>query len=146
MSTEFSQDQTIKDAERHFHDAWASSVHPSEVMVDESWEASTCPEHRWIREQLGTLKGKRILDLGCGAGEAAVWFAKQGAHAVASDLSPEFLALVAKVAQLNNVKVDLHLADADQLELAAESFDVVYAGNVLHHVNLEETLDRIRRV
>jgi ubiquinone/menaquinone biosynthesis C-methylase UbiE len=132
--------------EQEFHDRWAMSIAPSEVLVDPSWSAATAPEHRWIREQLGDVKGKRVLDLGCGAGEAAVWFAKQGADVVASDLSPAFLNLVRRVAALHGVEVETHLADADRLDLAPESFDVVYTGNLLHHVDIDETLERIERV
>ena len=84
-------DTPDKESEEQFHDEWAASIDPAEVMVDESWQAATCPEHRWIRDQLGDLRGRRVLDLGCGAGEAAVWFAKQGAEVVASDISSQFL-------------------------------------------------------
>ncbi|MGC8641149.1 MAG: methyltransferase domain-containing protein [Isosphaeraceae bacterium] len=84
-------DTLVKQSEEHFHDEWAATLEPAEVMVDESWEAATCPEHRWIKDQLRDLRGRRVLDLGCGAGEAAVWIAKQGAEVVASDISSHFL-------------------------------------------------------
>lgn len=136
----------VKQKEEQFHDAWAASLDARQVLVDQAWEAVTCPEHRWIRAQLGDLRGKRILDLGCGAGEAAVWFAKQGAEVVASDLSGEFLRLVERVAAVHGVKVQTHQADADGLNLPPDSFDIVYAGNVLHHVNMDVTLDHIRTI
>jgi SAM-dependent methyltransferase len=135
--------EDVKAREEEFHDRWAASLDPRDVLVDQSWEAATAPEHRWIRAQLGELRGKRVLDLGCGAGEAAVWFAKQGASVVASDLSADFLELVRRVAALHGTSVQTHHADADAIDLPAGSFDVVYAGNLLHHVNLEQTLDRI---
>jgi SAM-dependent methyltransferase len=133
----------LKAREEEFHDRWASSLDPREVMVDASWEAATAPEHRWIARQLGDIHGKRVLDLGCGAGEAAVWFAKRGADVVASDLSADFLDLVQRVAALHGVKVQTHQADADRIDLEPASFDIVYAGNLLHHVNLKQALDRI---
>jgi SAM-dependent methyltransferase len=136
----------LKLREQEFHDGWAASLSPGEVLVDESWEAVTCPEHRWIRSQIGDSRGKRVLDLGCGAGEAAVWFAKQGADVVASDLSPQFLDLVERVARLHGTTVHTHLADADRFDLPPASFDLVYAGNVLHHVDLDKTLEQIHRV
>ena len=132
--------------EQEFHDEWAHSLAPEDVLVDASWEGVTAPEHRWIRKQLGDLKGKRVLDLGCGAGEAAVWFAKQGADVVASDLSPGFLDLVNRVAKLHGVTVATHQADADRLDLPADSFDVVYAGHLLHHVDFDDALNRLHRV
>ena len=87
-----------------------------------------------------------MLDLGCGAGEAAVWFAKQGADVVASDLSSEFLELVRRVAGLHGVCVQTHHGDADRLDFPDDTFDVVYAGNLLHHVDLDQTLEQIQRV
>lgn len=132
--------------EERFHDSWSAGLHPAHVLVDASWQAETCPEHDWIRMKLGKLKGKRILDLGCGAGEAAVWFAKQGAEVVACDISAGFLDLVHRVAALHGVAVRTHKADAENFCFDPESFDAVYAGNVLHHVDIAPTLDRIRQV
>ncbi len=136
----------VKQHEERFHDRWAASINPAEVLVDESWEAATCPEHRWIRAQLGDLHGRRVLDLGCGAGEAAVWFAKQGADVVASDISAEFLDVVHRVAGLHGVRVQTHQGDADRLDFPDDTFDVVYAGNLLHHADLDRTLEQIHRV
>lgn len=134
----------LKHREEEFHDSWADSIEPASVLVDESWLAVTCPENRWIREQLGDLRGKRVLDLGCGAGEAAVWFAKQGAIVVASDLSSSFLRLVERVAALHAVNVQTHHGDADALGIpGGEKFDVIYAANLLHHVDTARTLDQI---
>lgn len=136
-----------KQAEEIFHDEWAASLAPADVMVDQSWRAATCPEHRWLWRQLGgDVRGKRVLDLGCGAGEAAVWFAKHGADVVASDLSGAFLDLVKRVAALHGTRVETHKADADHIDLPDASFDVVYAGNLLHHVDIDQALDRIHRL
>ena len=44
----------VKQNEEQFHDQWAASINPAEVMVDESWDAVTCPEHRWIRANWAT--------------------------------------------------------------------------------------------
>jgi dolichol-phosphate mannosyltransferase len=36
----------LKRREQEFHDEWAASTDPGSVLVDESWEAATCPERR----------------------------------------------------------------------------------------------------
>lgn len=136
-----SQNRNIR--EEAFHNEWAESLDAANVPVDAAWTAATCPEHRWIRERLGELRGKRILDLGCGAGEGAVWFAKQGAEVVACDLSPKFLELVQALASVHSTTLVTHVADADSIGLDADSFDIVYAGNLLHHVDIARTLDQI---
>ena len=132
--------------EEDFHDAWALTIAPERVMVDASWQATTCPEHRWIRRQLGPVRGKRVLDVGCGAGEAAVWFAKQGAQVIASDQSSKFLEVVRRVAGVHEVSVETHQAHACALGLPNATFDVVYAGNVLHHAAAGDALDEFARV
>lgn len=126
--------------EEVFHDGWADAIDPADVLVDESWTAATAPEHRWIRAQLGDLRGARVLDIGCGAGEASVWFAKQGADVTACDISSGFLRLVERVAQAHGVKVRTAAVDADGLGLPENSFDIVYCGNLLHHVDLDRAL------
>ena len=45
---------------------------------------------------------------------------------------------------MNKVKVEKHLASAEDMRLGNETFDIVYAGNLLHHVDIEETLKRIK--
>ena len=78
------------------------SINPDEVMVDEFFEACTSPENRIILGKVGNLTGKRVLDLGCGAGEAAVYFAKKGALVTATDISSAMLEVVKKVALKKN--------------------------------------------
>lgn len=132
--------------EEIFHDGWAQSIDPGQVMVDEFFEACTSPENRIILEKLGDVAGKRILELGCGAGEASVYFAKRGAIVTATDISGAMLALVAKVAGRHRVAVATQKCLSDHLPFDDRSFDIVYAANLLHHVELEPTLAEVRRV
>lgn len=132
--------------EEIFHDDWADSINPDHVMVDEFFEACTSPENRMILKKLGNVCGKRILELGCGAGEASVYFAKQGADVVATDISNGMLKLVAEVANRHNVAVQTSKCLSDDLPFEDGTFDIVYAANLLHHVELEPTLVEVRRV
>jgi SAM-dependent methyltransferase len=140
------EEAAVRVREERFHDEWARRLDPRSILVDESWEAATCPEHRWIRAQIGALAGKDVLDFGCGAGEASVWLAKQGAKVVASDVSSAFLDLTERVAALHGAIVRTHKLTGDRIDLPPESFDLVYAGNVLHHVDTPLALDELRRV
>lgn len=128
------------------HDEWGDGTAAEQVHVRASFEAATAPEHRHILNWLGDVRGLRVLDLGCGCGEAAVYFALRGARVTAVDISRGMLALTQRVAQQHGVQVTTLQQNADLLDLPTGSFDVVYAGNLLHHVDLETTLQKATRV
>lgn len=132
--------------EEKFHDNWANTINVDEVMVDESFEACTSPENRLILKRLGNIKDKKILELGCGAGEASVYLAKKGADVTATDISGGMLDVVQNVAKKHGVNVRTVKCNSHQMPFADGSFDVVYAANVLHHVNIKDTLQEVRRV
>lgn len=133
------------EVEREFHDAWAESEDIASIDVRGSNEVCTAPEMRYITAQLGNIKGKRLLDVGCGLGEASVYFAMQGAEVTSSDLSQGMLDATTRLAAQNGVAIHQHLASAEDMRLPANAqFDVIYAGNLLHHVDIDATLRRIR--
>lgn len=139
-------DRELLIREQSFHDKWASGMNPDDVLVRESFEACTAPENRYILDLLGDIQGKRILDLGCGLGEGAVYFAMKGARVTACDLSPGMLDLAANVAARHGVAIATHQSSADATGLADGSFDVVYAANILHHSDIPKVLDEARRL
>jgi len=88
---------------------------------------------------LGDLKGKRVLEIGCGDGSATLRFAKAGAFVTALDISEEMVELTKRVAKQDGVEKSvtaLHMGGED-LNFPVSTFDVVYGHSVLHHLNLE---------
>ena len=134
------------DREQTFHDRWAQETPAAETNVDVAFEGSTAPENRFILSRLGDVKGKYILDLGCGFGEGAVYFAGKGARCVAADLSPDMLASVRRLAELRGVRVETRTVDVENIDFPADTFDVVYAANVLHHASPERGIAEIHRI
>jgi ubiquinone/menaquinone biosynthesis C-methylase UbiE len=134
--------------EEHFHDEWANSIDIKKLMVDENFEACTSPENKWILKKLGNIKGKKILELGCGGGEASVYFAKKGAFVVATDLSGGMLEVVKKLAKRHKVSKNVRTVKcrSDKLPFPKESFDIIYTANTLHHVDHDPTLKESYRV
>lgn len=134
--------------EEQFHDDWASSVDPLSVQVDALESACTMPETRYIISSLGkeNIKNKKILEIGCGCGEGSVYFAKQGADVTATDLSSRMVELAKKVAELHGVSIAGAVCPSDKLPFSDCSFDIVYAANVIHHVDIENTIREIKRV
>ena len=89
----------------------------------------------WI-EDIVSLKGKRVLDVGCGGGILADAMARSGAEVVGIDLSTKAL----KVAQLHAMEAQtqgVNYREISAESLAAEqpqSFDVVTCMEMLEHV------------
>lgn len=128
-----------------FHDEWAKKENIDNIDVRASNEVCTAPEMRYITQSIGNIKGKRLLDIGSGLGEASVYFAILGADVVSSDLSPEMMNVTMSLANANGVSVKQHIADAENIQLPkVEKFDIVYAGNLLHHVDIEKAINRIK--
>lgn len=78
-------------------------------------------------------RGKRVLDVGCGAGTDLVRFARGGAIASGVDLSAAAIELArANVAQ-QGLEADLREADAAHLPYGDETFDLVFAHGVVQY-------------
>lgn len=131
--------------ERAFHDAWAACEDIENIDVRAVNEACTSPEMRYITQRLGDIRGKRLLDVGCGLGEASVYFALLGANVTSSDLSQGMLNATCRLAQANGVSVIPHVAAAEDMRLSPDAqFDIIYTGNLLHHVDIDQALTRIK--
>lgn len=98
----------------------------------------------------GTIKrGSKILDIGSGSGNEAVFLAKQGMNVTGLDLNPESIMLAKKLATLQKANVEFIKGDALKLPFPDESFDVINDTFVFHH--FEKTMrgkyaQEIRRV
>lgn len=132
-------------AEKKFHDQWAESENLEHIDVIKANEACTSPEIRFISKKLGKIEGKSLLDIGCGLGEVSVYFALKGADVTACDISEGMLNSAKFLAKKNKVHIRTHLTAAEDLKFPKDSsFDVIYAGNLFHHVDIDQTLDRVK--
>jgi ubiquinone/menaquinone biosynthesis C-methylase UbiE len=120
--------------ERSFHDRWAESINVDGIRVSDYFEACTAPENRFILRHLGDVNGKMLLDLGCGAGENSVYFSVKGARCTATDYSSGMVEKALKLAAANGVQIEARTMNAMEIEFADNTFDIVYAANLLHHL------------
>jgi SAM-dependent methyltransferase len=78
-------------------------------------------------------RGLRVLEIGCGLGTDGAQFAKAGADYTGVDLTDAAVELARKHFELLGLRGNFRTADAENLDFADGSFDLVYSHGVLHH-------------
>ena len=125
---------TIHQREADFHDEWARGTDIRSISVREAFEAPAAMENRFILSRMGSLAGKRLLDIGAGLGESSVYFALQGAQVTTTDISPEMVDLALKLGRFHGVELEGAVSTGEDLSVPENSYDFVYLANVIHHV------------
>ncbi|HZL59315.1 MAG TPA: class I SAM-dependent methyltransferase [Stellaceae bacterium] len=86
----------------------------------------------WLgRDRFARFTGKRVLEIGCGAGPAACLFAEDGALVTAIDLTETAVDLTRR--HTTGLDVTVERMDAERMSFADASFDHVFSWGVLHH-------------
>ncbi len=139
------QDLTAR--EGRFHDGWASSERPEDVDVRAAFEAPTALENRFILGRIGSLDGKRLLDVGAGLGDTSVYLSRRGARVVSLDASHGMASFARRLAAHHAVGLLPTVASAESLPFGSSTFDVVYAANLMHHLqDRDRFLAEVHRV
>jgi len=84
---------------------------------------------------LGDVRGKRILDIGCGDGTRSILLALRGAHVVGIDLSKQAIAAARARAYSHAVSKSTEFICCPlELYTGTCEFDVIIGWNILHHL------------
>ncbi len=138
--------------ERCYHDAEAAqraltfSREPRRLRFTDAEYLDHAPWIRPAMNRLGDVMGKRVLDMGCGHGMAAVALARRGGIVTACDLSPGYVAEARRRAAANEAIIDFTVADGHALPFATGSFDAIWGHAVLHHLDVGTAAREVRRV
>jgi 2-polyprenyl-3-methyl-5-hydroxy-6-metoxy-1,4-benzoquinol methylase len=147
------QERWQKEAE--FFDRWAEEtatrLTPTARSVIERYRSQHrrrfAMEYRY--RLMGDLRGKRVLDAGCGDGINSVIFAALGAETTGIDISPGAIEVANKRAELDGVadRTTFVCAPLETADVEEHAFDVVWVDAFLHHVlpDLETVLTKLRR-
>ena len=110
--------------------------------------------HRYTKEwhipaaaDFAGARGLKVLEIGCGLGTDGAQFAEAGADYTGVDLTDAAIELARKRFELFDLAGTFQTADAENLDFADESFDLVYSHGVLHHTPAtQKAIDEIHRV
>lgn len=79
------------------------------------------------------LRGKRVLEVGCGLGAHAMLFAETGCELTAVDLTPRAIEMTRKRLTQLGLAADVRQMDAERMEFGEGEFDFVWSWGVIHH-------------
>ena len=120
---------------KYYHN-WRTKANPKGWFYNEYMEMPA------TLDLLGNVKGKKILDHGCGTGLYLKHLKKKGAKIKGFDLTPEMV----EIAKKENPNIDLKLGSAYKIPFK-EKFDIVVSSLVFPHLkNWDLALKEIKRV
>lgn len=86
-----------------------------------------------VMRQLPPTRPLRVLDVGCGEGKDAVFFARNGYEVTAFDIAESGLDKTFRLADACGVSVNLFRADVLNFRPDGE-YDIVFSSGVLHYI------------
>ena len=107
------------------------------------WGTEPTPICYKVLEMYPPNKHLRLLEIGCGEGRDAVFFARNGYDVSAFDITPEGVSKTKRLASFFNVPINTFCADMLDYR-PKENYDVIYASRSLHYIprdKLAETLE-----
>ena len=98
---------------------------------------------------MGSLKKKRVLDVGCGDGLNSVLLALMGAHVTGVDISPKSIEMAQRRAAENGVsdRTRFICSPIETANLPEQYFDIIWGDSVLHHLlhDLDNIMHHLHR-
>src|SRR5213083_3412773 len=147
-------DSELKERVRAFWQAHPCGTKFSDAEIGTREFFARIEAHRYAKEwhipeaaDFAGARGLRVLENGCGLGTDGAQFAKAGADYTGIDLTEAAVDLARKRFELFDLAGKFRTADAENLDFADESFDLVYSHGVLHHTpDIARAVSEIHRV
>jgi len=90
--------------------------------------------------------GARTLDFACGDGHNTFAMAQAGGDATGIDISDISVANAQKEATRRGLRANFTVMDCENLDFPDKTFDLIYVGGVLHHLDLRRAYHELARV
>lgn len=139
--------------ELEFYEEYSELTCQLEVNFDPISGTETRPWNSYwrvfeIAQQHFVSESQRLLDFGCGKGTSSVVYAKIGYEVCGFDISPNNINIAERLAQKYALAERTHfsVSIAEKLDYPAEYFDMIVGTDILHHVDIAQSLAECARV
>ena len=133
--------------ERKFHNQLHSSGGEDRTQQNKFYKALYSLQVDFLDSLKTKTKSKDVLDYGCGIGNFAEKVKSfQPKKIVAVDISEEAIKKAKNRSESENSNIEYRVENCENLNLNSDTFDVVYGGGILHHLNLNKSLNELNRV
>jgi 2-polyprenyl-3-methyl-5-hydroxy-6-metoxy-1,4-benzoquinol methylase len=101
----------------------------------------------YILELIGDMRGKKVLDAGCGGGFYSLWLSENGAEVLGIDGSEEMIKIAKEKASRKMLSTKFLIADITDLRIKDDMFDLVLSTLVLMELReLDRGISELVRV
>lgn len=136
---------SVKSEQEFFDESYASGIRERSVGHIYSITHQRVKDYEALVYE--GVKGRRVLEYGCGTGGHSIQIAQRGGIVTAIDISDVGVAMAAdKARELGLTTASYRVMDAENLEFPDGAFDIVIGEGILHHLNLERAYGEISRV
>jgi SAM-dependent methyltransferase len=147
-------DQNLKERVRAFWQAHPCGTKFADAEPGSRLFFERVEEHRYRTEwhipaaaDFAGARGLSVLEIGCGLGTDGAQFARAGANYTGVDLTEAAVELARRRFELFDLPGMFRTADAENLDFADDTFDLVYSHGVLHHTpDTERAVREVHRV
>jgi ubiquinone/menaquinone biosynthesis C-methylase UbiE len=121
--------------ENRFWKQWESNAKSFTELISNQGT----PHHREIlnpcvEQLLGNVKGKKLLDAGCGEGYLTRYYAQRGANATGVDISEELIKISRNLTEEAKIDASFQVGDICNLDLQDDKFDLILCNLVLLNI------------
>jgi SAM-dependent methyltransferase len=111
------------------------SIYKNIPLEEIPWNIETPPDALVELVDSGKVTPCKTIDLGCGAGNYAIYLASIGFDVTGIDISPAAIKIAEENAKKKEVKWNFLVADVlGDLDEVKETFDFAYDWELLHHI------------
>jgi SAM-dependent methyltransferase len=119
-----------------------------EVIRYRNPSKDTCHPLEYSYYLLGDVRGKTILDIGCGSGRNSILLVNRGATIYGLDISDSLIQLARKRLEEHGIKerVNFVVGSAHDIPFDNDSVDIVFGIAILHHLDLKAVSKEVKRI